>query len=214
MDPTMMNDARQTNETSHAAAINWQAVRQKMECMQAEAQHGAALTEKEKIALLKTRAQTLARLPEETAATGLQIEIAEFRLGEETYAFPSTAVREVYALRGLTPLPCTPPYVLGIINVRGRILPVVDLTSLLGVPTQHVSEHSTVLLMKSGGLEAGIITDLIIGVRSLPLANIHPPLSTLANSRARYLQGITDEGVVVLDAAKLLGSLRQGPHEG
>ena len=116
--------------------------------MQTAAQQEAGLTAEEKLTLLKTRAQTLARLPHEEGAIELQLEVAEFRLGEEIYAVPSIAVREVYPLKGLTPLPCTPAFVLGVINVRGHILPVIDLTSLLGLARQQVSEQSTVILMK------------------------------------------------------------------
>jgi purine-binding chemotaxis protein CheW len=182
--------------------------------MQTATQQGSELTIEKKLTLLQARAKTLARPLEETEGTGLQLEVAEFHLGEETFALPSTTVREVYPLKGLTPLPCTPSCVLGVINVRGRILPVVDLASVLGIAKQQISEQSSVILMKAGELEAGIVVDLGISIRSLPLATIHPPLTTLANSRARYLQGITHEGVVVLDAAKLLPNIRLNRHEG
>jgi len=207
------SSSSQTQDASRTAPIDWHTVQQKIAQLQTATQQGVAFTEEEKRALLKTRAQRLAHPLEETAATGLQLEVTEFRLGEESYALPSVAVREVYPLKGLTPLPCTPPFVLGVINVRGRILPVVDLTSLLSLAKQRLSEQSTAILIKSGELEVGIVTDLVIGVRSLPLATIHPPLSTLANSRARYLQGITDEGLVVIDATKLLSSIRLGSDE-
>jgi len=182
--------------------------------MQTVIQQGSELTAEEKLTLLKARAKTLARLPEETRVTGLQIEVAEFHLGEEIYALPSAAIREVYPLKGLTPLPCTPSFILGVINVRGRILPVVDLASVFGMAKQQMPEQSTVILIKAGELEAGIVTDFGLSVRSLPVATIYPPLSTLTNSRVRYLQGVTSEGVAVLDAAKLLPSLRLGRHEG
>jgi purine-binding chemotaxis protein CheW len=199
--------------TSPAAPIDWQAVQEKLARMHATTQQVKGLTAEEKLAVLKTRAQTLARTPEETTGAGLQVDITEFRLGDETYAFLSTAVREVYPLKGLTPLPCTPSFVLGVINVRGRILPIVDLTTLFGLAKQYVSEQSTAILLKVNDLEVGIVANLVIGVRSLSFAEIHPPLSTLANSRARYLQGITTEGLIILDAAKLLGGIRLGNHE-
>ncbi len=213
MNPNLTKSSLQTTGISSGTPIDWQAVQQKMAQMQKATQQRTGLTTEEKLSLLKARAQTLARPREETEATGLQLEVAEFHLGEETYALPSIAIREVYPLKGLTPLPCTPAFVLGVINVRGRILPVVDLASVLGLARRQISEQSTVILMKAGELEVGIVTDLGIGIRSLPLATIHPPLSTLANSRARYLQGITNEGVVVLDATKLLTSIRLGNHE-
>lgn len=214
MKPTITNGVSQTNGTPQTTPIDWQAVQQKMTLMQAATQQKTEIAVEEKLALLKTRAHALARPPAATEATGRQLEIAEFRLGEETYAFPSTSVREVYPLKGLTPLPCTPGFVLGVMNVRGRIIPIIDLASLLGLAKQQITEQSTVILIKSEELEVGIATNLGVSVRSLPLATIYPPLSTLANSRARYLQGITNDGVVILDAAKLLNGVRLGTHEG
>lgn len=213
MNTNVVSSDVHTQDTSHAAAIDWYAVQQKMGQLQAATQHGTTFTVEEKLVVLKTRAQGLARPLEEAAAAALQLEVIEFRLGQEPYALPSTSVREVYPLKGLTPLPGTPPFVLGIMNVRGRILPVVDLSSLLGLTQPRPSEQSTVILMRAGDLEVGVVTDLVIGVRSLSLATIHPPLSTLAKSRARYLRGITSEGLVVIDATKLLGSIRLGSNE-
>lgn len=214
MNPATPNSVSQTNGTPQTTAIDWEAVQQKMIQMQTATQQKTELAVEEKLALLKARAYILARPPEATEATGRQLEIAEFRLGEETYAFPSTSVREVYPLKGLTPLPCTPSFVLGVMNVRGRIIPIIDLASLLDLAKQQVTEQSIVILIKSEDLEVGIVTNLGVSVRSLPLATIYPPLSTLANSRGRYLQGITSEGVVILDAAKLLNGVRLGTHEG
>lgn len=213
MDTSLTPSAAATQVSPPTAPIDWQAVQEKLARMHAATQQVKDLTAEEKLTILKTRAQTLARTPEETKATGIQIDITEFRLGDETYAFPSTVVREVYPLKGLTPLPCTPSFVLGVINVRGRILPIIDLTTLFGLAKQYISEQSTAILLKVDSLEVGIVANLVIGVRSLPLSEIHPPLSTLANSRARYLQGITTEGLIVLDAAKLLGSIRLGDRE-
>jgi purine-binding chemotaxis protein CheW len=207
------SSATHAHDTAQTTAIDWQAVQQKMGNLQAATQQSTTFTAEEKLAVLKTRAQHLARPLEEAEAVGLQLEVIEFHLSAEPYALPSTSVREVYPLKGLTPLPCTPPFVLGVMNVRGRILPVVDLSSLLGLTKQRLSEQSTVILMRAGELEVGIVTDLVIGVRSLPLATIHPPLSTLTTSRARYLRGITSEGLVVLEATKLLDSIRLGSDE-
>jgi len=208
-----MPSVSSTQPVSPIAPVNWQAVQEKLAQMHTATQQENGLTAEEKLVILKTRAQALARAPEATVVTGLQVDITEFRLGDETYAFPSTVVREVYPLKGLTPLPCTPSFILGVINVRGRILPIIDLTTLFGLANRYVLEQNTAILVKVDELEVGIVANLVIGVRSLPLSEVHPPLSTLANSRARYLQGITTEGLIVLDAAKLLGSIRLGDRE-
>ena len=86
-----------------------------------------AQTSKEKKTILKARAKALALEPEREKRKGEYLEVVEFLLAYETYAIETAYVREVYPLKELTVLPCTPPFVLGIINVRGQILSVIDI---------------------------------------------------------------------------------------
>ena len=76
--------------------------------------------------ILRARARVLARPRKQAPATETLLELLEFRLARERYAVEVRYVREVYPLKDLTPLPSTPPFVLGVVNVRGRILPVLD----------------------------------------------------------------------------------------
>lgn len=89
----------------------------------------AALSDSAQI--LRDRAHLLARPPEQAATADTQLEVLEFRLAQERYAVETRHVREVCPLKDLTPLPCTPPFVLGVVNVRGCILPVLDLKIFL-----------------------------------------------------------------------------------
>ena len=77
--------------------------------------------------ILKARTVALAQELVENAAEGEQIEIVEFLLADERYAIESAYIGEVYPLKDLTPLPCAPSFVLGIINMRGKILSIIDL---------------------------------------------------------------------------------------
>jgi purine-binding chemotaxis protein CheW len=167
----------------------------------------------EKLALLKARALEIAKAPEATESSLLQLEVTEFRFGKEMYAFVSTSVREVYSPKGITPLPCTPPSIVGIINVRGRILPVIDIKPLFGQPSPPRRILKTVIIIHAEEMEVGLLADTIVGVRAIPTTAIHPPLSTLAESQSRYLHGITNDGTLILDAALLLTGSRLGSHE-
>ena len=82
-------------------------------------------------AVLKNRAKELARPPETEDGDIRLVEIVEFTLGQEHYAFPSSEVQEVFHLTEITPLPSVPPFVVGVTNVRGRILSVI-VEKLLG----------------------------------------------------------------------------------
>jgi purine-binding chemotaxis protein CheW len=105
--------------------------------------------------ILRTRARALARTPPQASAEGAMLELLEFRLASERYAVESQLVEEVHPLRDLTPLPCTPPFVLGIVNVRGRILPVLDLKKFFDLPERGLTDLHRIILVRGNDLPAG-----------------------------------------------------------
>lgn len=154
--------------------------------------------------MLKARARALARRigPSQRAADALQV--VEFRLANERYAVEQQFVREVYPLKDLTPLPCTPAFVLGIINVRGQILPVLDVKKFFDLPNAGITDLHMVIIVHAQNVELGILADAVAGVRSIPQEVIQPSLPTLTGIRAAYLKGITNEHVTILDVPSVL----------
>ena len=169
-----------------------------------------ANTEAERI--LRARAQALAQTPR-PAPVGTMLELLEFRLASERYALESRHVQEVHPLRDLTPLPCTPPFILGIVNVRGRIFPVVDLKKFFDLPERGLTDLHRIILVRGHGLELGLLADVIVGVRSVAAESLQPPLPTLTGIRADYLKGIGEERLVVLDLDRLLSDPKIIVHE-
>lgn len=153
-------------------------------------------------ALLAARARALAT--EAPAAPGPGFEVLEFRLAGEDYALDSRWVSEVYPLREFTPLPGTPPFVLGIIHVRGQIVSVLDLKKFFELPNPGLSDLNKVIVLSNGRMEFGILADAIIGTRRLLESDLQSPLPTLTEIRADYLLGVTRQRQVVLDGSKLL----------
>ena len=162
--------------------------------------------------ILAQRARQLAEPPAEELEM-LQVEVVSFILAYETYAVETAYVREVYPLKDLTPLPCTPPYIAGIVNVRGQVMSVVDMKQLFELPVVGLTDHNKVVILSDGNMEFGILTDAILGVQHIPLSDIQPDLPTLSGSREAFLKGVTSERMVVLDGAKLLNSERMVVHE-
>lgn len=154
--------------------------------------------------ILHARAQALARPLEEAPVAEAWTEILEFRLAQERYAVETQRVREVYPLKDLTPLPCTPAFVLGIVNVRGQILPVLDIKQFFELPQKGLSDLHRIIIVGSHGFELGLLADEIVGVRSIPVHSLQPSLPTLTGIRGDYLKGVTAEGLVVLDLARIL----------
>src|ERR1700726_1698325 len=98
--------------------------------------------------ILPARAHALARPPAHTPAAETMLDVLEFRLAQERYAIETRYVREVHPLKDLTPLPCTPPFVLGIVNVRGRIVPVFDLKKFFDLPDQGLTDLHRIILIE------------------------------------------------------------------
>jgi purine-binding chemotaxis protein CheW len=156
--------------------------------------------------ILRARAQALSR--ELTVASEAILQVIEFGLAHERYAVEAAYVREVHRLEDLTPLPCTPPFVLGLVNVRGRIFPVIDLKKFFDLPEHGITDLHRILLVQTADMEFGILADTIAGVRGIPLDDIQPPLPTLTGIRAEYLKGVTAERLVILDVARILADRR------
>jgi purine-binding chemotaxis protein CheW len=147
-------------------------------------------------------------MPPPAEAPADAFEILAFDLGTERYAFPSDQVREIRALAGLTPLPATPAFLAGLINVRGRIVPVLDLRPLFGLPLGSAAP-TTVLLLSSGLGDVGVLTmdrPAVTRVRETELG----PLPSWAPSGldGNHVRGVSEDFVVVLDAERLLGDSR------
>jgi purine-binding chemotaxis protein CheW len=163
--------------------------------------------------ILRQRASLLARAPARTPRAHSSIELLEFKLAAERYALESRYVQDVQPLHALTPLPCTPAFILGLVNVRGRIVPVLDIKRFFELPQRGLTDLHRVILVSGHGLELGLLADVIVGVGAVALDRLQPSLPTLHGIRADYLRGIGDDGLVVLDLDRILRDPRIIVHE-
>lgn len=161
-----------------------------------------------KSAILKARAQKLAQPLEGQDAPSSALQVVEFLLAHESYAVETAFVKEVYPLKEITPVPCTPPFVLGIINVRGQIVTVIDIKRFFDLPDRGLTDLNKVLIIHARDMEVGFLADAIIGGRKLELHDLQASLPTLTGIRAEYLRGVTSGQLVVLDVEKILSDRR------
>jgi purine-binding chemotaxis protein CheW len=154
--------------------------------------------------ILKARALALAQEPASGRTSSESLEIVEFVLAHERYAIESRFISEVAMLESLAPLPCVPAFVLGIVNLRGEMLPVIDLKRFFELPEKGLGDLNKIIVLRSGDALFSILADAIVGIRLILLADIHPSLPTLTVIGKNYLKGITPERLVVLDGEKLL----------
>lgn len=187
-------------------AIDWQSVRQRLDAVSDIISRG--LSPEEEKGILKARARALACESggEETFAE--HIEILEFLLGYENYGIELAWVDETLPLKDLTPVPCTPPFVLGLINVRGRIVSVIDLRMFFDLPEKGLTDLNKVIIVRDGDMEFGILADALVGVRVLPLTDLQPSLPTLTGIREEFLRGVTGDRLALLDMGKIVADKR------
>ena len=186
------------------SGLDWREVERRLEAARAAMERGWAPDAEEAKRILKARARALAREPAKEQAEDDYIEVVEFVLAYEQYAVETRHVREIHPLEHLTPLPCTPAFVLGIVNVRGEILSVIDLRKFFDLPEKGLTDLNKVIVLESENMLFGVLADAVIGARRVRVADIQPSLPTLTGVREAYLMGVTAERTVILDAEKLL----------
>lgn len=157
-------------------------------------------------AVLEERARQLAH-QEADAQDGAGEEVLTFRLGESGYSLPIRSVREVYPLRSYTPLPVMPPFVVGLVNLRGRLLTVLDIRPLLGLPLAPVRSDSFLLRVSADSLEVGLLIDSVEEVHRSD-SQPAPALSALAGQGLPWVRGVDQRLNLQLDPVLLLADPR------
>lgn len=140
------------------------------------------------------------------------VQYVTFPLGNEIYGVEIKSVLEIGDLEGLTRIPYVPDFVLGVINVRGTVLWVVDIRQFLNVPKQKDSTFTCVILLTSGDKTCGLLVDGAPVVRKIPPSHIQPPLSTLEAGKLDFIKGEYQQKdgednvyvCILLDAEKIL----------
>jgi purine-binding chemotaxis protein CheW len=161
------------------------------------------ISSEEKKRILKERARRLARRPETEAIEEESVKVIEFTLAQERYAVQVEFVREVYTLRDLTPVPCAPSFVLGIINVRGQVISVLDLKEFFDLPRKQISDQSRVLILHGKDMEFGIVAESVLGERKIPVSRIQSDIPGIHSIRGDFIWGVTADRLVVIDVENM-----------
>lgn len=199
-----MNRTTPTSRREAPGPINWQNLQDRLAAARHSIEKALDPASEDTDRILRVRAEALAKEPTAEKAQADSIEVVEFMLAHERYALETRFVREVYPLEVLTKVPCVPPFVLGIVNVRGAVLSILDLRVFFDLPGKGLTDLNKVVVLEEGDMVFGILADAIVGVRDLAVADLQESLPTLTEVRAEYLRGVTRDRTVVLAAEKLL----------
>lgn len=130
-----------------------------------------------------------------------------FRLDNETYGIDVMQIREVLRGTEISPVPGAPPFVLGIINLRGNVVAIVDTRSRFGLPPHEMDDASRILILESGDYVVGFLVDSVHEVVELRSSDIEPAPDTGSKGGARFINGLSnrEDGLLILvDAQKML----------
>ncbi|HVN25574.1 MAG TPA: chemotaxis protein CheW [Syntrophorhabdales bacterium] len=135
-------------------------------------------------------------------ASGAIRSFVAFNLGNEEFAVDITKVQEINRWVDLTRIPNTSPHVQGVMNLRGKIVPVIDLRSMLGFDGKPADKQTRIIVVEDGGVVAGFLVDAVSEVVQLPESAIEAPPSLGGIAEPRYVAGvgrIAERLVVLLD---------------
>jgi purine-binding chemotaxis protein CheW len=204
-DTTRESLATSTPDAAHKSGLDWANLHRRLDASQAALKRKLDPGPEEKRKILRERARLLAAGSKgEAASPQSLLQVAEFVLGPEHYGIESTYIREIHPLSEFTPLPCTPAFVLGLVNVRGQILSIINIKKLFDLPEKGLTDLNKIIIVHAHHMELGILADAILGARSIAPEELRPSLPTLTGIRAEYLKGITKDSLVVLDVEKIL----------
>ncbi|MBX7200942.1 MAG: chemotaxis protein CheW [Rhodospirillaceae bacterium] len=196
--------------SSSRGPIDWKGLRLRMEVAAMEMEDALNPPKDRARKIMEARAKALARPQAESAAVE-DLEAVVFSLARETYAIESRFVREVVLFTGFTPLPGVPAHVMGVTNLRGEILAVMDLRPFFNLTVQGVTDLARVIVLGEERPEFGVIADATAGHMSLARAGIKPA-SDVAGLRSTFIAGVTASipggACMILDGGKLLADER------
>lgn len=157
-------------------------------------------TEEQIRTILEQRAHTLAQTPEDE----IEQDLADFiivTIGLEKFALEIVVIQEIQTLRGLTSVPGANDVWSGVVNLRGRLLPVLDMARTLGInPSRaHYTETGRVVVVSVGPYHMGLLVEDVLGVQRIAKNEIKPSLVDSGTQAREMFSGITSDMISVLD---------------
>ena len=140
-------------------------------------------------------------------AMSRELHIVGFQVGRETYGVPITSLHEIVRVPEITAVPDAPDYMEGVINLRGKIVSVIDLRKRLGEKKVTTTRRNRILVVEHKGRLAGLIVDSATEVLKIPASDVEPSPTTLQEGRLNWVTGLgkyKGRLIVLLDMTRVL----------
>ncbi len=132
-----------------------------------------------------------------------------FHLAGEDYGIEIRYVIEIIGIQNITDVPDMPAFIRGVINLRGKVIPVMDVRARFGLSDKEYDDRTCIIVVNVEGTEVGLVVDEVSEVADIPEANVEPAPRTSRNAEDSYIQGmgkINNSVKILLDVHKLLFS--------
>jgi purine-binding chemotaxis protein CheW len=142
------------------------------------------------------------------------MQIVGFRVGNETFGVPIQSVHEIVRMMEITNVPDAPIYIEGVINLRGKIIPVIDLRKRFGEREIKASKKNRILVAEVGARMVGLVVDAASEVLKLPPSDVDPPPNVFEDGDLNYVTGVgklNGRLVILVELSKIMqrGELRR-----
>ena len=135
-----------------------------------------------------------------------------FDLDAEAYGVDIGAVREIIRMQDITTVPRTPEFVEGVINLRGKVIPVVDLRKRFGFPESDATKDTRIVVVDISGQDIGVVVDSVTEVLRIGADAVEPPSSVITTADSEYLLGIAKLDtrlIILLDLEQALSTMER-----
>jgi purine-binding chemotaxis protein CheW len=133
--------------------------------------------------------------------------LVSFSLGEEQYGIDTQYIEVVTEPMKIFRVPCVPEYIMGVINLRGEIISIIDLKEFFALPQGAVDDRARIIVVKYGNIKVGFFVDFVWGITNVPLSSIQAPLSTIERVKTDYIDGeahVNDKLLGVLNLESIM----------
>jgi purine-binding chemotaxis protein CheW len=137
------------------------------------------------------------------------IQLVTFSIGEEEFGVDILKVQEIIRMMGITKVPKAPNFVEGVINLRGNVIPIVDLRKRFGLDAREHDKHTRIIVIEINSTIVGFIVDAVSEVLRIPAGTVEPPPPVVAGFDSEYISGVgklEDRLLILLDLNRLLSS--------
>lgn len=141
-----------------------------------------------------------------------ELQIVVFTLDKSYYGVHILQVQEIIKMTEITKLPNTPDFIEGVVNLRGKIIPVMDLRTRFGLLKAEVNENWKILILKTDEIQFGVMVDEISEVEKVPVSIIENPPKIVSGVKGEFISGIAKTEkrlLILLDIEKILSEEEQ-----